>query len=81
MVRRPRSLMFDVDEEYVFLKLADELDSDETPYVGIAAGESIRDFAGNITSGREVATIRSERWHLAAFDCYFERWFGPGRGP
>ena len=44
----------DVDEEYVFLKLADELDSDETPYVGIAAGESIRDFAGNITSGREL---------------------------
>ena len=44
----------DVDEQYVFLKLADELDSDETPYVGIAAGESIRDFAGNITSGREL---------------------------
>ena len=44
----------DVDEEHVFLKLADELDSDETPYVGISAGESIRDFAGNITSGREL---------------------------
>jgi hypothetical protein len=43
-----------VDEQYVFLKLRHELASDATPYVGIAAGESIRDRAGNITSGREL---------------------------
>lgn len=43
-----------VDDRYVFLKLADELASDETPFVGIAAGQSIRDKAGNITSGREL---------------------------
>ncbi len=43
-----------VDEQYVFLRLADELDSDATPFVGIAAGESVRDTAGNITSGREL---------------------------
>ncbi len=49
----------DVDEEHVFLKLADELDSDETPYVGISAGESVRDFAGNITAGRELRRIEA----------------------
>ncbi len=43
-----------VDKQYVFLKLAHDLKSDETPYVGIAAGESVRDMAGNITSGREL---------------------------
>ena len=43
-----------VYDQYVFLKLAYELASDATPYVGIAAGESIRDKAGNITSGREL---------------------------
>ncbi len=44
----------DVDGRYVFLKLADELASGATPFVGIAAGQSIRDKAGNITSGREL---------------------------
>ena len=44
----------EVDEEYVFLRLADELKSDETPWVGINSGESVRDNAGNITSGREL---------------------------
>ncbi len=44
----------DVDEEYVFLRLADDLESDETPWVGINSGESVRDMAGNITSGREL---------------------------
>ena len=43
-----------VYEQYVFLKLRHDLASDATPYVGIAAGESIRDRAGNITSGREL---------------------------
>lgn len=41
-------------EQYVFLKLRHELASDATPFVGIAAGESVRDRAGNITSGREL---------------------------
>ena len=44
----------DVIGRYVFLRLADELASDETPIVGIAAGQSIRDKAGNVTSGREL---------------------------
>ena len=44
----------DVDEQYVFLRLADELNSDETPWVGINSGASVRDMAGNITSGREL---------------------------
>ncbi len=44
----------DVDQQYVFLRLADELKSDETPWVGINSGESVRDMAGNITSGREL---------------------------
>ncbi len=43
-----------VYEEYVFLKLRHDLASDATPYIGIAAGESVRDRAGNITSGREL---------------------------
>ncbi len=43
-----------VHEQYVFLKLRHELASDATPFVGIAAGESVRDRAGNITSGREL---------------------------
>ncbi len=43
-----------VYEQYVFLKLRHELASDATPFVGIAAGESVRDNAGNITSGREL---------------------------
>ena len=43
-----------VDKQFVFLKLAHDLKSDETPYVGIAAGASVRDMAGNITSGREL---------------------------
>ena len=43
-----------VYEQYVFLKLRHELASDATPFVGIAAGESVRDRAGNITSGREL---------------------------
>ena len=43
-----------VAEQYVFLKLAHELASDATPYVSIAAGQSVRDRAGNITSGREL---------------------------
>ena len=43
-----------VYEQYVFLKLRHELESDATPFVGIAAGESVRDKAGNITSGREL---------------------------
>ena len=43
-----------VDEQYVFLKLADELASDATPYIGINPGERVRDRAGNITSGREL---------------------------
>ncbi len=43
-----------VYEQYVFLKLRHELASDATPYVSIAAGESVRDKAGNITSGREL---------------------------
>ena len=45
---------FVVDEQYVFLKLADELASDATPYIGINPGERVRDRAGNITSGREL---------------------------
>ena len=44
-------------EQYVFLKLRHELASDATPYVGISAGESIRDRAGNITSGRELRSF------------------------
>ena len=43
-----------VYDQYVFLKLRHELASDATPFVGIAAGESVRDNAGNITSGREL---------------------------
>ena len=43
-----------VYEQYVFLKLRHDLASDATPFVGIAAGESVRDKAGNITSGREL---------------------------
>ena len=43
-----------VYEQYVFLRLSHDLASDATPFVGIAAGERIRDKAGNITSGREL---------------------------
>ena len=43
-----------VYKQWVFLKLRHELASDATPFVGIAAGESVRDNAGNITSGREL---------------------------
>ncbi len=43
-----------VEEQYVFLKLRHELASDATPFVRIAAGRSVRDRAGNITSGREL---------------------------
>ncbi|MXX92379.1 MAG: hypothetical protein F4Y63_02850 [Chloroflexi bacterium] len=48
-----------VHEQYVFLKLRHELASDATPFVGIAAGESVRDRAGNITSGREQRRVEA----------------------
>ena len=48
-----------VNKQYVFLKLSEDLASDATPFVGIAAGQSVRDRAGNITSGRELQRFRT----------------------
>ena len=47
----------DVDGNYVFLKLQDQLDSDATPMVSIAEGEGVEDRAGNQTLANEFGTI------------------------
>ena len=43
----------DVEKNYVFLKLAGELDSDATPMVEIAVGGKVEDMAGNETFANE----------------------------
>ena len=43
----------DVENNYVFLKLAGELDSDATPMVEIAVGGKVEDMAGNETFANE----------------------------
>ena len=43
----------DVEKNYVFLKLADMLDSDATPMVEIAVGGKVEDMAGNETFANE----------------------------
>ncbi len=47
----------DVDDKYVFLKLASELASDATPKIDIAQGEKVEDMAGNETFGRELTAF------------------------
>ncbi len=47
----------DVDGNYVFLKLQDQLDSDATPMVSIAEGEGVEDRAGNQTLSNEFGEI------------------------
>ena len=47
----------DVDGNYVFLKLQDQLASDATPMVSIAEGEGVEDRAGNQTLSNEFGEI------------------------
>lgn len=70
-----------VDEQYVFLKLAEELNSDETPYVGIAAGQSVRDKAGNITSGRELRRFEANDGISPKLTVTLSGGSGIGQGP
>ena len=70
-----------VDDRYVFLKLADELASDETPFVGIAAGQSVRDKAGNITSGRELRRFEANDGISPKLTVSLSGGSGTGEGP
>ncbi len=45
---------YEVDKNYVFLRLDSELASDATPMIDIVNGEKVEDMAGNETFGREV---------------------------
>ena len=56
----------DVDGNYVFLKLQDQLASNATPMVSIAEGEGVEDRAGNQTLSNEFGEINSQRWHHAS---------------
>ena len=47
----------DVDGNYVFLKLQDQLASNATPMVSIAEGEGVEDRAGNQTLSNEFGEI------------------------
>ena len=47
----------DVDGNYVFLKLQDQLASNATPMVSIAEGEGVEDRAGNQTLSNEFGDI------------------------
>lgn len=70
-----------VDGRYVFLKMAHELASSETPFVGIAAGESIRDRAGNITSGRELRRFEANDGISPKLTVSLSGGSGTGEGP
>ena len=69
-----------VYEELVFLKLRHELASDATPFVGIAAGQSVRDRAGNITSGRELRRFEANDGISPDFTVTLSGGSGTGEG-
>ena len=50
----------DVEKNYVFLKLDDELASDATPEISIATGEKVEDMAGNELFSNELDPIEAK---------------------
>lgn len=57
----------EVEGKRVFLKLEDELAADAKPKVDLAAGEEIRDLAGNTTQSREFEEIEVSDGILPTF--------------
>ena len=49
-----------VSDNLVFLRLADDMNSNETPSIGIAEGQRVEDFAGNQTQAREVKSFEAK---------------------
>ena len=49
-----------VSDNLVFLRLVDDMNSNETPSIGIAEGQRVEDFAGNQTQAREVKSFEAK---------------------
>ena len=70
----------DVEKNYVFLKLADQLDSDATPMVEIAVGGKVEDMAGNETFANEFEQFTLQGRHHSAVDGNAQRRIRHGHG-
>lgn len=51
---------FRIEDELVFLRLASDLGSSETPKISIASGRRVEDFAGNQLQAREISAFEAK---------------------